>query len=122
MAIDNTIFDNREAGVAIEEANGVLVRRNTVTNNTKAQLLVIRAEYDSNDNCFRNGAPDQLTADFVFVDHYKTLADYQRGKHQDLHSREGTCGSLPAKIDVRKLHAETMSYTERARKKLAGSR
>jgi hypothetical protein len=121
MAIDNATFDNREAGVAIEEANGVIVRRNTVANNKKAQLLVIKAEYDSNDNCFRNGAPDQLTADFVFVDHYKTLADYQRGKRQDLKSREGACGALPAKIDVRKLHAETMSYAERARKKLAGS-
>lgn len=122
VAIDNVTFDNREAGIAIEEANGAILRRNTLANNKKTQLMVIKADYDSETNCFRNGGADQLTADFVFVDHYKTLAEYQRGKHQDLHSREGACGTLPAKIDVRKLHAETMSYTERARKALAGSR
>jgi parallel beta-helix repeat protein len=122
MAIDNTAFDNRETGIAIEEANGTLLRRNTLANNGQSQLMVIRAEYGSESNCFHSGGRDQLTADFVFVDHFKRLADYQRAKRQDLHSREGACGPLPAKVDVRKLHADTTAYAERARRTLAPPR
>jgi len=121
MAIDNTAFDNREAGIAIEDADHTLLRRNVLLNNGKSQLMVIRAEYGSESNCFHNGRPDQLTADFVFVDHFKTLAEYRRAKGQDLHSRDGACGRPPAKVDVGKLHAETMGYAERARRTLAGS-
>jgi hypothetical protein len=50
------------------------------------------------------------------TDHYRTLAEYQKAIGQDLHSRSGDCGPLPEKLDVRKLHAETMAYAERARK------
>ena len=118
VALDNALFENLEAGIALEDADHALVRRNRVVRNAKSQLLVIRCEYGSEDNCFEIG-PQQLTADFVFVDHYKTLADYQRGKHQDLHSRVGGCGALPEKVDVGKLHAETMAYAERARRLLS---
>jgi parallel beta-helix repeat protein len=121
MAIDNTAFDNREVGIAVENADRAVLRRNLLVNNTKSQLMVIQAEYSSESNCFQNGSADQLTADFVFVDHYGTLADYQRGKRQDLHSRQGACGPLPAKVDVGRLHAETVKYTERARQKLGAS-
>ncbi len=121
MAIDNTAFDNREAGIAIEEADRALLRRNLMINNGKTQLLVIKAEYDSESNCFESKGANQLTADFVFVDHFKTLAEYQRAKHQDLHSRQGKCGAPPAKVDVGRLHAETMGYAERARRTLARS-
>jgi hypothetical protein len=121
MAVDNALFDNHEAGISVEKAHRALLRRNRLVNNGKSQLLVIQAEYDSEDNCFENGNADQLTADFVFTEHYKTLAEYQREKHQDLNSKEGGCGPLPDKIDVRKLHKETMAYTERAREILKRS-
>jgi parallel beta-helix repeat protein len=122
MAIENTVFDNYEAGIALEDVDHALLRRNTMVNNRKCQLMVIRSGYGSEDNCFENGGPEQLTADFVFIDHYKTLADYQQGKRQDLHSRGSGCGRLSAKVDVRRLHAETLTYTERARSVLRGSR
>jgi hypothetical protein len=115
MAIDNVLFDNHERGVAIESVERILVRGNRLVNNTKSQLMVMRAQYNSDENCFQNGAPEQLTADFVFTERYGALVDYQRARSQDLSSREGACGPLPEKLDVQKLHAETTAYTERAR-------
>ncbi len=120
MAVDNTVFDNHEAGIAIEDVDHTVLRRNRMVNNKKMQLMASRSEYSSEDNCFESG-PDQLVADFIFVDHYKTLAEYQAGKHLDMHSRQGGCGALPEKVDVGKLHAETTEYAERARKLLSGS-
>jgi parallel beta-helix repeat protein len=122
--VDNTVFDNHDAGIAIEgEANDAVVLRNRVVNNRKAQLLVLESEYRSDDNCFDNGGPDQFVADFFprSNDRYKTLAQYQQGQRQDVSSRQGSCGALPKKVDVRKLHAETKAYPERARKILNAS-
>lgn len=116
LAADNTSFDNRERGIAIEHADHALVRGNRMVNNTVSQLLVIQTQYDATANCFQNGNPRQLLADFFFADRYKGLAEYQQHAHQDLDSREGSCGAPPPKIDVHRLHAETMDYTERARK------
>jgi len=122
VALDNTLFDNHERGLSIEDTGHMLVRGNRLVNNAQSQLLVLESVYGSTNNCFENAAPQQLTADFSLVsfihDRYKTLAEYQKVKHQDLDSREGTCGPPPQKIDVRKLHAETMSYPERAQKLL----
>ncbi len=118
----NTAFDNLEAGIAIEEVQRVLVTGNRLVNNSKYQLLVMNGEYASESNCFANGAPEQVTAYFfpyLFPGPPKTLAEYQRAKQQDLSSRDGDCGPLPAKLDVHKLHAETMAYAERARKLLS---
>jgi parallel beta-helix repeat protein len=120
VAIDNTLFDNLEAGISIEDVYHAILRRNRMVNNGDAQLMVLlNSQYDSDDNCFQNGVPEQSIAHFSnvsFYDRQKTLADYQKVKSQDLHSRDGGCEALPQKIDVHKLHAETMSYTERARK------
>jgi hypothetical protein len=97
----------------------MMLTANRLVNNAKSQLLAMRSEYNSDANCFDNGAPDQLTADFVFAERYGTLAEYQRSKGEDLGSREGGCGPLPEKVDVQTLHAETMAYAERARKLLS---
>jgi hypothetical protein len=86
--------------------------------NRGSQFMPFRAEYTSEDNCFQTPGPESLATDYVLGPKYKTLAEYQREKGQDLHSREG-CGPLPQKIDVQRLHAETMAYTERARKILS---
>ncbi len=120
FVIDNMLFDNSERGLAIESADRVHAQRNRLANNAKSQLLVLGATYASEDNCFDNAKPEQLTADFSLFsfspEHYKTLLDYQKAKRQDLNSREGSCGPFPKKIDVHKLHEETTTYAERARK------
>ena len=122
QALGNTAFDNHEAGISIEEVDGVLLAGNSVINNKESQLLVIRSEYDSEGNCFENGGPDQLTAYLPYAHKFKTLGEYQRAAHRDLSSREGDCGPPPKKLDVHKLHAATTAYTDWARKQLAAAR
>jgi parallel beta-helix repeat protein len=122
LAIDNKLFDNLEAGVSIENATPAVLRGNRVVNNRMTQLLVVKTEYSSEENCFEIGSPDQLAARFFpyrATDHYKTFAAYQKAIRQDLHSRDGGCGPMPAKLDVHKMHAETTGYLERAVKILA---
>lgn len=119
MAINNVLFDNHECGVAIESTADILVTGNRVVNNAESQLMSLRGEYSANANCFDNGVTGKWIADFVFTERYETLAEYRRMKRQDWVSREGGCGPLPEKVDVRRLHAETMAYAERARKLLA---
>jgi parallel beta-helix repeat protein len=118
LAIGNTVFDNREVGIAIEEADDIRSSGNVLANNKIAQLLVRKARFTSEGNCFERGGPDQLTAQTAYAERYETLADYQEAAGQDLASREG-CGPLPETINVHELHAETSSYLERARKTLA---
>jgi len=121
-AVDNTLFDNQQAGISIESADHIILRHNKVVNNGQTQLNVLQAEYASDDNCFANGGSDQLIADLPFVGRYRTLADYQRGVHQDVSSREGGCGPLPDKVDVHKLDAEARGYADRARRILSGAK
>jgi parallel beta-helix repeat protein len=110
MALDNVLFDNAERGLAIENAVRIVVRDTRLVNNAVSQLMVMKGGYDADRNCFARGAPAQVTADFVYGDErYATLADYQRAKDQDRESREGRCGPLPPKVDVRRLHRETMA-------------
>ena len=119
LAIDNIIFDNIERGISIEEANSALLRHNRLVNNKQSQMLILKSKYDSEDNCFENGAPGQFIADFYPFppsDQFKTLIDYQNVWKQDQHSKEGSCGPLPEKIDVHRLHEETMGYVERSRR------
>ena len=122
LAIGNSLFDNRERGLSIETTNGVILRSNRLIDNLTSQLLVIQpSAIDSEANCFANRGPEQITAEFSAVDRYSTLAQYQRATGQDLHSQESACGSPPAEIDVRKLHAEALAYTAQARKVLGTS-
>jgi parallel beta-helix repeat protein len=122
VCLDNVLFDNHERGIAIENSDRLLVRGNRVVNNAESQLLVIQSAYSSESNCWETGGPGQLVAEFFpyFAgDHYATLAAYQTARHQDTTSRAGGCGPLPTKLDVNRLHAETTSYAERARRELA---
>jgi parallel beta-helix repeat protein len=104
IAADNVLFDNLECGLSIEKADRAVMRGNKLVGNRESQLLVIDVAYTSENNCFDNGPNGRLLADFFYVDRYRTLVEYQRSKHQDLHSREGSCGTLPEKVDVRALH------------------
>ena len=92
---------------------------NSVLNNGTSQLLVSKTRYSAESNCYENGNPEQLIGLFLYAYRYQSLAEYQDMKNRDLSSREGGCGTLPRKVDVAELHAESMGYTERARKELA---
>jgi parallel beta-helix repeat protein len=118
IARDNVVFENTEAGIAVEDAGGAHVRRNRFIRNPRAQLMIIRTPVDSEDNCF--AGPAQFVADYVFLEHFPTLAAYQAAKAQDLHSASGPCDPAPAKVDVHRLHDETTRYVDRARTALAG--
>lgn len=124
LALGNTLFDNLEAGLSLEDVSGVVVRNNQLSNNKETQLKVLLdAEYDSDNNCFQNGSTEQSVSHFsnvAFYDRQKTLLEYQKVKGRDLHSREGGC-PIPQKIDVRKLHADTMTYADRARKMISAT-
>jgi parallel beta-helix repeat protein len=123
LAIDDVAFENREDGISLENADGAVLRGNRLVDNAKSQLFVIQTTYGSESNCFATNRPEQLVAEFFpyfATDHYRTLAEYQGAKHEDLHSREGACGELPAKVGVEKLHAGTAAYAARARKMLGG--
>jgi hypothetical protein len=48
-------------------------------------------------------------------DRYRTLDEYRRAQGQNMHAVEGSCDSLPEKLDVGALHADTVGYAERVR-------
>lgn len=120
LAVDNVAFANHEIGIAIENANDVLVAGNVLVNNGIAQLLVKKSRYMSQGNCFESGGPVQLIAQLDYHKRYGTLTEYRQAVDQDQSSGEG-CGRLPEQIDVHKLHAETSTYAERARRILVKS-
>jgi parallel beta-helix repeat protein len=133
LAYRNTFFKNDNSGIyfarasingsaiantSYENIKGVRWSSSSINGMALDNVLFDRSKYDSNENCY-DAAPGQMVADYVFIYHHPTLAEFQNEHHTDLDSREGDCGALPAKIDVRKLHAETMAYTERARQLLS---
>jgi len=124
VAIGNTLFDNLEAGISLEDISGAVLRDNQLSNNKDSQLkILLEAEYDSDNNCFQNGNAEQSVSHFsnvAFYDRQKTLPEYQKVKGRDVHSREGGC-QIPQKIDVRKLHSDSTSYADRARKLMSES-
>ena len=114
-----------ERGISLENVEGAVLRGNRVVGNAVSQLYVLQSRYTSEDNCFANGNDVQLVADFrPFgpLDRYPTLADYQKARAQDLHSRSGSCASPPTKIDVHALHAAALAYPGPAAAQTAGAR
>ena len=123
-AVENIAFDNHEAGIAVESTEGVRLQGNKLAGNAQTQLLAIRSDYVSEDNCFAPSAPSQLVADLFFNAKYATLETYRKATGREQGSRQGDCGPLPAKLDVHELHADSLAYTDRAReilKQAAGS-
>jgi parallel beta-helix repeat protein len=118
IAVDNVSFDNSEYGIALENATPAMILHNRLVHNRQSQLLVIDTRYSSENNCFESSSPEETTADFFRGERYAKLAEYQQAKHHDLQSQAGGCGSLPAKVDVARLHRESSSYVERARRVL----
>ncbi len=118
VALENVLFDNRDAGISFEEIAPATVRSNVLAGNRLAQLRGIQAGYMSDDNCFETTAPEQFLADFYPypLDHrFKSLRAYQDATGQDLGSREKGC-RRPEKLDVHKMHADATAYRERAMK------
>ena len=121
VAAENVLFDNRDAGISIEETGPVTVWSNVLAGNRLSQLIGLHPGYISDENCFERSDPQQLLADFYpypLNDRFKTLREYQEARGQDLGSRENGCPSRPEKLDVHKLHADSTSYRERAVKML----
>jgi parallel beta-helix repeat protein len=118
LAMDNSVFENRDAGISIERADHIIVTGNKAVDNGQTQLRVNEGTVVAEGNCFQKTG-QQSIADFFFK--YKSLVEYQQAQHQDLDSREGGCGAVAKKVDVHRLHAETMGYAERARKILGDS-
>src|SRR5262249_47832966 len=89
LALDNTVFDNLERGISLENVGGALLRGNRLANNAVSQLQVIESRYTAEDNCFVAVGDRQLVADFTPfgpLDRYPTLAEYQAARSQDLTS------------------------------------
>jgi hypothetical protein len=123
VATENTAFENRDAGIFIEDVGPAIVLNNRLGKNLGAQLTVLQSAYSSDGNCFERGG-EQLLADFFphpREHRFKTLREYQEARRQDLGSRETGCGAWPEKVDVHKLHAESLAYRDRALKTLAAA-
>ena len=106
LGTGNTVFDNHDAGIAIENVTGLHLADNVLAGNGGAQLRVRQARYRSEGNCFETAAPAQQTAWFFpDAEGHPSLARYQEARWQDWSSREGECGPRPAKLDVQQLHA-----------------
>lgn len=124
VAIENVAFENQQAGISVEDVGPATVWANRLGSNGATQLLVQKSEYASDENCFERGGPEQLVADFFPFERnhrFKTLREYQETRRQDLGSREVGCGPWPEKLDVHKLHADSMTYRDRALKILAAT-
>ena len=119
LAAGNVAFDNSEAGISVESTENVRLVGNRLVNNKRAQLLAIETRPLADGNCLESRGAGQLLAELSFFDKYDTLAPYQRAALRDHGSRQGGCGPLPEKLDVRKLHEESTGYAEKARKILA---
>jgi len=120
-ALDNVSFNNHLDGIAIETADRAIVRGNRLIKNNRSQFLIFKSDFSSENNCFEVQYPEQMLVEFFSTsDRYRSLTEYQGSKRQDMHSRAGDCGSLPAIADVHGLHAEVLAYAERARNILSG--
>jgi parallel beta helix pectate lyase-like protein len=112
MALDNALFDNSERGLSLENVSGAILRRNRFVDNAVSQLQVLESVYTSEDNCFETRGAE-LVADFTPfgpLDRYPDLASYRAARAADSHSRDGGCGTLPAKVDVHALHRRALAY------------
>jgi len=118
VALENLVFENREAGIAIEDTDNIRVSNNLIANNGITQLLLRKSEYTLMTNCYGSGGTEQLIATTGFREHFETLDDFQQATGQDLDASEN-CSPLPQEIDVNRLHIETRIYAERARKILS---
>jgi hypothetical protein len=92
LILENRLFANQDAGLAIEHANGAQVWRNHLADNDGRQLLVVESDYVADYNCYASVGVPQLIADFFTkTTRFERLEDYQRASGQDLHARAGGC-------------------------------
>jgi len=118
LAADNVAFDNKEAGVSVENADNTRVIGNRLVGNNRAQILTMGTRPIAEGNCLDVGSGTGVLAEYLYVK-YNDLAAYQKGAVRDHGGKQGKCGTLPEKLDVHKLHQASLAYTDNARKILA---
>jgi len=114
IVIGNLVLDNRDAGISFETLDFPVSIHNKLKGNT-AQLRLYNASFFSDKNCFEIAtSPDQSVANWNLTTNFKELGDYTAKVGQDLNSKVGDCGIEAEKVDVERLHRETLSYSRRA--------
>lgn len=108
-AFGNILFDNHEAGLALEYTRGGILRGNVMAGNERTQLFITFSQFDSEENCFDATDEDSAIAEDYPIKFYASLEDYRAAFGQDSYSKLG-CGPLPVKVDVQKLHRDSLEY------------
>lgn len=110
LARNNVIVNNSDAGMGIEKVSGHVATRNAFEGNS-SHLRVIRATYESDENCFEAGnGSDQVIATWDLVTPYSSLSAYSEKSGQDLNSRVSDCDIEFDRVDVHELHSRSLSY------------
>ena len=113
FAGNNVLVDNSDAGMGIEKVVDHIAADNLFWGNTP-QLRVIGATFESNNNCFEaaEGSGTPFTATWDLVNQYASFEQLIQARGQELNSRTGDCGITFERLDVHKLHSDSLSYPD----------
>jgi hypothetical protein len=113
-AIDNLALDNSDAGLSFEKVLFQVSSQNNLKGNT-IQLRLLKAAFFSDNNCYESETETgQLFAHLGSRETYLKLSEFSAKFRQDVNSRVNDCATKAEKVDVAALHAETLSYPQRA--------
>lgn len=100
FAVGNRAFENSQAGISIEQVQGLRLAGNSLVLNGEVQLNLIQSEYEGEDNCFATSGPEHVLVKSGPWTSFTTLADYQKATGNEGGSREARqspCRALPDK-------------------------
>ena len=87
---------------------------NVLKGNT-SQLRLRKSSFFSDNNCYETSTESgQILARERPTVKYQDLSEFSNKFGTDLNSREGDCAIEVDKVDVERLHTETLSYPKRA--------
>jgi len=114
LVLDNLIIDNHDAGLSFEVVKFAVASHNILKGNA-SQLRLRKSSFFSDNNCYEISTESgQVLAKENPIVNYQDLSEFSNKFGTDLNSREGDCAIEVDKVDVEKLHAETLSYPKRA--------
>jgi hypothetical protein len=114
LVLDNLIMDNHNAGLSFETVNFAIASHNLLKGND-SQIRLRKTSFFSDNNCYETSTKSgHVLARENPVVNYQDLSKFSKKFGTDLNSREGDCAIEVDKVDVEKLHAETLSYPKRA--------